>query len=327
MNETRAVPAPADFGGPCLAGECRVDPELMLPTTRYFGLEKAGSYLYCTVRDEDGNLMRMLRNLEADESTMRSLFVAEPGSQIATHPRVEEVWLGPIAITRDGDEVVFQSDGAPADRGFTFVSNAAGITWRDASVLSIAGDSVGPAIQWFNTWDGGACYSATAKYRVRGTFLGRSVEGFAGHEIHYFPAGLGWLDGPYGSGREICWQQIANEYEDGTLVQGTFAYGQDGWGFAMLHDEEGRFLATTDVRAAATVRPNGYPETIRYEFGEQSWTWRIDPQGERPMVAAIPMRGADGTCTRDGDDRKVRHSMGNSDWWTDGRADPIIVSS
>ena len=321
------APPPADFGGPCLIGECRVEPELMLPTTRYFGLVKAGSYLYGTLRDPGGNLLRMLRGVESHDSTMRSLFAAEPGKQLASHPRAEEMWLGPTSITREADNVVFQSVGAPEQGGFTFVSTSTGIRWDDATVLSVEGEAVGPAIQWFNTWAGGACFSATAKYRVRGTFLGRAVEGFAGHEIHYFPAGLGWLDGPYGSGREICWQQVANEYEDGTLIQGTFAYGQDGWGFAMLHDEDGRFVATTDVRAEATVRPNGYPETIRYEFSGQSWTWRIDAQGERPMVTELPLRGADGTCRRDGDSRAVRYSMGNSDWWTDGRADPIVVRS
>jgi len=326
-EQPHAAPPPADFGGPCLIGECRMEPELLLPTTSYFGLEKAGSYLYGTLRDEDGNLLRMLRSVEHHDSTMRSLFVAEPGKQIAPHPRAEEMWLGSTSITQIGDDVVFQSIGAPEERDFTFASSPSGVRWDDATVLSIEGHAIGPAIQWFNTWDGGACFSATAKYRVRGTFLDRKVEGFAGHEIHYFPAGLGWLDGPYGTGREICWQQIANEYDDGTLVQGTFAYGQDGWGFAMVHDEQGRFIGTTDVRAEATVRPNGYPETIRYEFSDQSWTWRIDPQGERPMVAAIPMRGADGTCRRDGDDRPVRYSMGNSDWWTDGRADAIVVDA
>jgi hypothetical protein len=39
------------------------------------------------------------------------------------------------------------------------------------------------------------------------------------------------------------------------------------------------------------------------------------------------MLGADGTCRRDGDLRPIRFSMGNSDWWTDGRADGIIRSA
>jgi hypothetical protein len=92
----------------------------------------------------------------------------------------------------------------------------------------------------------------------------------------------------------------------------------------MLHDESGRFHATTDVRVTATVRLNGYPETIGYDFLDQRWTWRIDAQGERAKTIPGAPLGADGTCRRDGDDRIVRFSLGNTDWWTDGRADPII---
>ena len=145
-----------------------------------------------------------------------------------------------------------------------------------------------------------------------------------GHEIHYWSEGATWVESPYGRGREYCWQHVANEYDDGSTVQATFATGADGWGFAMLHDESGTFHATTDVVAEATVRANGYPETVTYRFLDQSWTWRIDPQGERAAIGHGPLIGADGTCTRDGDDRAVRYSMGNSDWWTDGRAAGII---
>jgi hypothetical protein len=181
-------------------------------------------------------------------------------------------------------------------------------------------------MQWFGAWGDGACLVVTGKYRARGTFLGRAVEGFVAHEIHYFSPGASWLESPYGRGREFCWQQIANEYDDGTMAAATFACGADGWGFAMLHDESGAFHATADVEATATVGPNGYPETVTYRFLDQSWTWRIDPRGERAPLAPGPLIGADGTCTRDGDDRSVRYSMGSSDWWTDGRAAAIIRS-
>jgi hypothetical protein len=36
------------------------------------------------------------------------------------------------------------------------------------------------------------------------------------------------------------------------------------------------------------------------------------------------MIDADGTCVNDDEKRSVRYSMGNSDWWTDGRAEAII---
>ena len=317
--------APADFGGSCLIGECTFAAELLLPSTTYLGLQKSGSYLYGTVRDEDGNLLRMLRAVEPDQSTLRSLFVAEPGKQLQRHPRSDEIWCGRVSTAHDGDVVTFSTGNAADVRSFRFVQDRDGCAWDESGALAVAGEVVGPAVQWLNTWEGGACLSATAKYRVGGTFLGRPVHGFVGHEIHYFTPGFNWLTAPYGRGREICWQQIANEYEDGTKNQATFAYGADGWGFAMVHDEHGNFTSTTEIRAEATVRPNGYPATVRYEFADESWTWRIDPQGERPSFDGIAMLGADGTCARDGDTRRIRYAMGNSDWWTDGRAEHIIV--
>ena len=315
------VPRPADFGGACLIGECAFDAALLMPSTTYFGLPKAGSYVYGTWRDEDGNLLRALRGVDADSSTMRFLFDSEDGGQLTRHEGADrDLWSGAITIERTGDSVVFASAG-----GFEFRHEADGCSWADGEFLAVSGPAVGPGVQWFNTWDSGSCYAVTGKYRTRGAFLGRPVEGFVGHEIHYFPSDASWLMSPYGQGREICWQQVANEYEDGTMVQATFGYGADGWGFAMVHDETGAFHCTTDVQVEATVRPSGYPETITYRFLDQSWTWRIDPQGERPSMGQGTMRGADGTYTRDGDDRVVRYSMGNSDWWTDGRADGIIV--
>jgi hypothetical protein len=319
-------PRPADFGGRCLIGECDFDVELLLPTTTYFGLPKSGSYLYGTWRDTDGNLLRALRGVHATESPMRMLFAAQPGGSLDRHEGTDELWQGPTAIEAHGESCTFRSVGADEDTTFTFLHEPGGCSWTDGLLVSVSGTAVGPGIQWYNAWPGGGCYSATAKYRTRGTVLGRSVEGFVGHEIHYFPADADWMDSPYGRGREICWQQIANEYDDGTMIQATFAYGTEGWGFAMLHDEHGAFIATTDVSAEATVRASGYPESIRYQFADQSWTWRIDPQGERAMLFPGPLRGADGTCVRDGDTRSVRHAMGNSDWWSDGRADHIIRS-
>jgi hypothetical protein len=328
-DATRSIAPPADFGGACLIGECSFDAELLLPTTTYFGLPKSGSYLYGTWRDDAGNLLRALRGVHADSSTMRFLFTSEPGGQLTQHLGADhELWAGPIAIDRGGEYVRFESEGAEHAHRFEFRHEPDGCAWTDGEFLSVAGTAVGPGVHWFNTWDGGASYAITGKYRVRGTFLGRPVEGFVGHEIHYFPSDSTWQTSPYGQGREICWQQVANEYDDGSMVQATFGYGTDGWGFAMVHDEHGAFHCTTDVEVEATVRANGYPETIRYRFLDESWTWRIDPQGERPRLAPDQtMLGADGTYTRDGDDRAVRYSMGNSDWWLDGRADAIVKSA
>jgi hypothetical protein len=328
VAQGRVAAQPADFGGQCLIGECQFDAELLLPSTTYFGLPKTSSYLYGTWRDADGNMLRALRGVEPESSTFRYLFVSDAGGQLERDPRADAgLWSGATMIRADegsSGSVEMGSVDASESTTFRYRHEPRACQWLEGEFLELSGDLVGPGLQWFNPWPGGGWYSATAKYRSRGTFLGRAVEGFIGHAIHYFPPNVSWMESPYGLGREICWQQIANDYEDGTLIQATFAYGNDGWGFAMLHDEQGRFHCTSDVEVTATVRPNGYPETINYRFLDQSWTWRIDPQGERAKTIPGAPLGADGTCTRDGDTRRVRYSMGNSDWWTDGRADRII---
>jgi hypothetical protein len=317
------VPGPGDFLGNCLVGECHFDAELLLPSSTYFGLPKAASYVYGTWRDEQGNLLRALRGLEKEASNFTFAFEALAGRQLACDPSVNAaLYRGPIDISRMASDVTFAAD--EGEDHFAFQHHRASCSWSDGDILRIIGAQIAPAIQWFNPWPEGGCFSATAKYRSSGQFLGRNVEGFVGHEIHYMPAGVSWMESPYGHGREICWQQIANEYDDGSLEQATFATGSDGWGFALIHDRDGAFHSSTDVVADAEVLDNGYPLRVTYRFDDQAWTWRLDPQGQRARTIPNAPLGADGTCVREGETREVRYSMGNSDWWTDGRAAPLL---
>jgi hypothetical protein len=308
----------ADFGGTCLLGEFRPEPELLLPSSTAFGIPKAASYLYGTWRDEDDVMYRALRGVGASRSEFAFAFSTEGKRQLT---RLESpMYLGPTVVERDVDAVTFTADGRTGDPPFRFRHEAERATWLEDGVLELTGGLLGPGLQWYHPWpEGGGCYTATMKYASEGTFFGRRVTGFLGHEIHYMPTGRDWFNTRYGVGMEICWQQIANEYDDGTFVQATFAYGTEGWGFAMLHDESGSFRATTAVEIDAVVRENGYPERIDYHFADEHWIWTIDPYGERARTIEGAPLGADGTCRRAGDTRTIVRSMGNSDWWADGR--------
>jgi len=132
----------------------------------------------------------------------------------------------------------------------------------------------------------------------------------------------GWIASSYGQGREF-WQHVANEYDDGTMVQASFAYGLTGGDSPWCTPRRARFTAT-DVHARPTACANRFPETVNYRFLDQSRKWRIDAPGERPTLMPSALIGADGTCQRDGDRRIVHYSLGNSDWWTDGRAQSIL---
>jgi hypothetical protein len=314
--------AAGDFAGRCLIGDCQLTSDVLLPGSTLFGLPKSASYFYGTWRDSNGRLSRALRGVGGSESSFRYVFREGDGPCLEIDPATDELFTGKVTVAEDGTDLTFASDASDPD--FSFRHGIDSFTWRDSKHLDVEGFLVAPALQWFNPWPGGGCYSVTAKYRCQGTVLGQPVEGFVGHEVHFLPEGLTWMDTPYGKGREICWQQIANQYEDGQIEQATFAYGADGWGFAMVHEADGTFIASTEVEVSAEVRTSGYPEVIRYRFADQSWVWRIDPKGERALTVPGAPLGADGTCVREGETRRVLLSMGNSDWWTDGRAQVII---
>src|SRR5262249_36175073 len=112
---TGSLRNPADFGGACLAGECSFDAELLLPHTSYFGLQKVGSYLYGTWRDEDGNLLRALRGITADSSRMGWAFRSGPGRQLDHDEDAERrMWRGAVSTGRTGDVVTFANAGEGA---------------------------------------------------------------------------------------------------------------------------------------------------------------------------------------------------------------------
>lgn len=309
------IPSWGDFGGLLLLGEFAISPGPLLPDSTVFGIPKSASYLYGTWRDAEGLMYRALRGVDATSSEFAFAFSAEGGRQIA---RLDvPLYLGPVIIEHSDETVRFAGDG---DLPFEFVHRSDSCDWTDGDVLQMKAQLLGPGLQWFHPWrDGGGCYTASIKYASEGLFQGREVRGFVGHEIHFMPPGRNWFNTPYGQGMEICWQQIANEYEDGTFVHATFGYGTEGWRFAMIHDEQGRFHVTSDVEIDAVVRPNGYPERITYHLPDEQWVWTIDQYGERAKTFEGAPLGADGTCQRVGDTRRIVRSLGNSDWWADGR--------
>ena len=315
-----------DFGGTCLIGAFEPDPRLLLPDTSVFGIPKSGSYLLGTWRDDDGVMYRTLRGVRVEDDGFAFGFSNEGADHLEPIARDSDLYRGPVTTTQAETQVTFAAaDGGDA-APFQYVHEPDVCHWHEAGIVEVSGRLIGPGVQWLHPWpEGGGCFTATLKYASEGRFLDRPVTGFIAHEIHYMPSGMDWYKSRYGQGMEICWQHMANEYDDGTFASGTFAFGTDGWGFAMVHDEHGGFHATTDVRMEATVRPSGYPETVTYTFGDQSWTWEIDPKGERPRIADGAMIGADGMFRRVGDTRRVVRSLGNSDWWTDGRYEASLA--
>src|SRR5690554_241155 len=164
---------------------------------------------------------RALRGVEATHTQFAFVFSNEGRPMLERLPASAALYRGASAIRAVGDTVTF----APPDdarEAFSYHHAAAACAWSEPGVFDVDGDLLGPGVQWFHPWcEGGGCLTATLKYSSTGTFLGRPVTGFVAHEIHYLPPGVTWTTSRYGQGMEICWQHMANEYDDGTFTSGT----------------------------------------------------------------------------------------------------------
>lgn len=130
-----------DFGGTCLVGECRFDAPLLMPSSTYFGLPKAASYLYGTWRDEDGSLLRALRGVGADSTNFAFVFDTFAGRQLERNEAADTgLYKGAVQTTNQGTEVRFEA-AAAADT-FQYVHREKSCSWSDGDILNVSGDLV-----------------------------------------------------------------------------------------------------------------------------------------------------------------------------------------
>jgi hypothetical protein len=314
-----------DFGGACLIGACDTSPDLFMPDGQAQGLVKSSSHLLGTFRTADGAIHRFLRSIQPYHSTGCFVFSNRGQHQLVRLSEKEEtLYRGNVATRCDGTSVTFAPTGDAPFRHRFDGNNAA---WTEGELLNAHGVRAAPATQWYNPWrDGGGGLAVTVNFRATATVSGEPAQGFFAHEVHYFPRGRDFMDSPYGwGGREVHWGHMATAFEDGSQISASLAFGPDGWGFALLFDEQGKLHASTDVAGEAELRSNGYPQRITYRFLGQTWVWEIEPAGERATTHASGIIGAEGVLRRIGDTRRVTAAMGTIDWWLDGRAEPYIV--
>ena len=323
------VRACGDFGGATVLGLCEISAEPMLPESRICGLPKCASHFLGTWRAADGTTFRMLRGVAPYSSgrERRHLFSSRGGRMLEHAPEEEQLYAGPVRTTSVGGTVRFEGSDQRLPR-LLYEWSPQGVRWVEGEIADLRGEALCPATQWLNPWRDGGAYVVCSNYRLRGRLLGQDLEGFAIHEIHYFPHGRSFFDSPFGwGGRETTWGHMVTEFEDGTTIVANLAVGADGWGFAFLFDENGKCHATTEISARAHVRPSGFAERIEYSFLGQEWIWEATRDGERAPTVGGGHVGGEGVLKRKGETRRVVRALGTIDWWLDGRADGISTSS
>jgi hypothetical protein len=135
------------------------------------------------------------------------------------------------------------------------------------------------------------------------------------------PPGVNWLK-MYNQ-KALAWIAVGNEYEDGTLEVGHIMYLKDKVRYAMIADENGPLICTTDVSFEMDLDENEVPKGIRWFVNGEEWRWEGEPGGEVGAPHKGLYRGAEGRCQKKGDTRKPKVWYAWGDFFGDGRCLPF----
>lgn len=317
-----------EFGHQAVLSVAEIDHRQFLPSHRYRDLVMDGTYLYGGFADESGNRVTLLRKVAGELSAGLVLNVSD-GTVLQSHPRGNDAMRGgTLRYAADDQSFHIRPSSVKGITGEPFAFSLEGrtATWTEGEIVQLQGEVVGgTGLQWHDPdLEGGGNLYVTHIVRASGTFLGNPVEGFFAFDQQYLPPGTVWRQTPYFQRLEVAWFTHGVEYDDGTIEVGQICHGGDDWGFAILNNQDGPMLLTTDVTADLTFSGEGgtreFPTQVDYLIDGEPWVWRAHHDGVMPAYAADPhYRPADGQCSREDETRRVVASFGWIDCFNDGR--------
>lgn len=212
-------------------------------------------------------------------------------------------------------------DFPPVSKPFKIIRRIDGLDWQEGELLDLKGHLVGGCgMQWYSPFKGGGAMYTSHLHRASGTILGTKVEGFFGWDPVYLPAGLDWLEAPPNTESEVFWFTLGNEYDDGTIEVGQIGVGVRGWAIAMINNQDGPLVYTTNVTAEVEAKENGFPARFLVNIEGENWEWIADPHGEMHLWAMMGhklYRTSQGRAQRVDDKRKIRVWSGWTDFFVD----------
>ena len=178
--------------------------------------------------------------------------------------------------------------------------------------------------------------SSNHVWNAQGTIAGNAVIGWLGFNTHFQKPGVTYRVSPMARGQMVFWADVGNVFEDGSWEQGPVLIGRDGFSAAWITCSDGRSIVSNHVEADFDLDEDGWAREVRCRFvdsatGErQEWSWRPKPGSnmvELPHAAPYlrHKRSAEGTFTRVGENRTLKHSSAWPDFQVDGRIEALLA--
>ncbi len=276
------------------------------------GLPLSNTFIYGTLRDGEGTMFLPMRRIKGGDGGRERFLLQSSLDADAIHvlPVSRRSARSTDVVRGWDDDGCLRLESAPGVEGDSFkvTASADSFSWREGDTAEFEGRLVGPGLHWHLPDDVGGMYYASRLFEVEGNVLGREVEGFVALDDLYMHGTVYVDDILVGEEAEIAWYTWATRYEDGTLDGGHFLYGHNRLGFALLTNERGEVVATSDIRGEVTLDDGGsWPEGILLRAGGETWEFLPDPRGRMVDLMPIPNPQVEGRWRRVGDTRQPKH--------------------
>ena len=312
------------FGGAALAGSRRFDASELINPCDHLGLSREATYCWGTSRNAAGDLFVYVRRMAAPTSTgaetvdtgavqhsLSHRFILQSTLDDADHPRLRrEGRRTPVADAVAGS----MEDGraafripASGDRGeMALIAGDDAIDYREADVLSLSGERIGPGLHWYLPLGPSAVYYPTQTWTVAGTILGEDVEGFLFVEEAYMPPGgrLYVRHDPMKDVRYRVWYSWATTWDDDTTEFGHFVANDGAFSVGIIANADGTatFAKTVSVDIERDADHYWY-DRIALDVDGEPWEIVADPRGRMADLGPIPNPQQEALVRRVGETR------------------------
>lgn len=328
-----------DFKYRTVVGAFERNHEYMWPEVTFQDMPLSAAWIWGSLYADDGRVFVFTRDMPPRVANGLLLYDNRDGKACHVAPECMKAYRGALKVDRTSNGIIWRS----MDYGFTGSSSleveVSGdkFRWFEKDLLDITGTMVPHAVQIYSPGPKGRDgFSYVSQYiRVKGTVLGKKVDGWLGYDFIYFAAGITYPTSMLGSrgkvpGINCAWPSFANEYEDGSWECGYLGAGLEDWQFAIGVDNKGNVMRGHVVNMDIKEKPNRFPLHLDFRVYdevkgiEEDWVWDTVPNTDLldipKLFPDIPVYWAsEGFLRRKNETRKIKRSLGWPDFYQDER--------